>query len=107
MRKNVFSMIAFAMMMLLSGCDKLNEATSRDFKAIVIPAYTIGGAFTAPADMNAFTAAFILKLLDVRSNRVQAVIACPFSRINYQTANQNVDRVRHCMPAVRNEAESI
>ena len=177
MRKNVFSMIAFAMMMLLSGCDKLNEATSRDFKAnniqfdftatavddvttssasqstttsalpagvtalsaeqavttraaattsfsvtrtvdiaelnnadvikyankiknvmansstvtvttvpsgdytvtgltitaegvpgsIVIPSYTIGGAFTAPADMNAFTAAFILKLLDVRS----------------------------------------
>ena len=76
MKKILISMIAFAMMLPM-GCDKIKDATSHDYtitnltiKAegvsgqLVIPSYTMGGTFIAPSNMNAFTSAFIMKLLD-------------------------------------------
>lgn len=35
--------------------------------SLVIPSYSLGGDFTAPANMNSFTTAFIMKLLSAKS----------------------------------------
>ena len=35
--------------------------------SLIIPSYTIGGAFTAPSNMNAYLSDFILKLIDAKS----------------------------------------